>query len=101
VGKLKFRISNFNVEKFDEEFFEVASSILTGDLQVITVKNFGNKKEAMDYFGAITADPVVFGEMKETDFRHFVISKDNFTQFYKNKNVGQYIQFFRENYLKD
>jgi tetratricopeptide (TPR) repeat protein len=101
IGKLKFRISNFNVEKYDEEFFEVASSLLDGDLQVITVKNFNNKKEAMDYFQAITADPAVYGEMKETDYRHFVISKDNYTRFYKNKNVFQYIQFFRENYLKE
>lgn len=101
IGKLKFRISNFNVEKYDEEFFEVASSLLDGDLQVITVKNFNNKKEAMDYYQAITADPAVYGEMKETDYRHFVISKDNYTRFYKNKNVFQYFQFFRDNYLKE
>lgn len=101
IGKLKFRISNFNVEKYDEEFFEVASSLLDGDLQVITVKNFNNKKEAMDYYQAITADPVVYGGMKETDYRQFVISKDNYTRFYKNKNVFQYFQFFRENYLKE
>jgi outer membrane protein assembly factor BamD (BamD/ComL family) len=101
VGKLKFRISNFNVEKFEEEFFEVTSTILDEDLQVITVKNFTNKKVAMDYYGAITADPAVYSDMKETDYRHFVITKDNYTRFYKNKNVIQYIQFFRDNYLKD
>lgn len=101
VGKLKFRVSNFNVEKFDEEFFEVASTVLDGDVQVITVKNFTNKKEAMAYYWAITADPVVYGDVKEIDFRQFVITKDNYTRFYKNKNVAQYLDFFRENYLTD
>ncbi|MFH0761391.1 MAG: tetratricopeptide repeat protein [Bacteroidota bacterium] len=101
VGKLKFRISNFNVEKFDEEFFEVASTVLDGDVQVITVKNFTNKKSAMAYYWAITADPVVYGDVKEIDFRQFVITKDNYTRFYKNKNVAQYLDFFRQNYLTD
>ncbi len=101
VGKLKFRISNFNVEKYDEEFFEVASSLLDGDLQVITVKNFTNKKVAMDYFDAIVADPAVFADLKETDYRHFMITKDNYTRFYKNKNVGPYLQFFTDHYLKE
>jgi tetratricopeptide (TPR) repeat protein len=100
VGKLKFRISNFNVEKFDEEFFEVASSVLDDDLQIITVKNFTNKKDGMAYYEAITTDPKVYEEMKDTDFRHFIISKDNYTRFYKNKNVFEYFQFFRDSYLK-
>ncbi|OFY52186.1 MAG: hypothetical protein A2X22_06020 [Bacteroidetes bacterium GWF2_49_14] len=100
IGRLKFRISNFNVEKFDTEVFEVASSVLEGELQAITVKNFNNGNEGMSYFEAITADPTVFAGMKETDYRQFLISKDNYTRFYKNKNVFQYIQFFQENYLK-
>ncbi len=101
VGKLKFRISNFNVEKYNEDFFEVASSVLDNELQVITVKNFGNKKAGMDYYQAITADPLVYEGMKDTDFRHFIITKDNYTRLYKNKNVFQYFQFFRDNYLKE
>ena len=48
---------------------------------------------------ALMADPEVFSGFKETDFRHFIISRDNYTLFYKNKNVFRYIQFFNENYL--
>jgi len=101
IGKLKFRISNFNVEKFVEDFFEVTSTIFDGDMQIITVKNFTNKKVGMDYYKAIVTDPKVFEEMKETDYRHFIISKDNYTRLYKSKNVFQYSQFFRDNYLKE
>ncbi|MCX6225868.1 MAG: hypothetical protein NTV01_14135 [Bacteroidia bacterium] len=101
IGKLKFRISNFNVEKSDQDFYEVASSILDEELQIITVKNFTNKKDGMDYYQSITADPKVYEGMKDTDYRHFIISKDNYTRLYKNKNVFQYYQFFRDNYLKE
>ncbi len=99
VGKLKFRISNFNVEKYTEDFFEVASSVFEEDLQIITVKNFTNKRDALAYYETISLDPDVFEGMIETDYRHFVITKDNFTRFYKDKNVFEYIKFFRDNYL--
>jgi outer membrane protein assembly factor BamD (BamD/ComL family) len=99
VGKLKFRISNFNVDKYTEDLFEVSSTLLDNDLQIITVKNFTNKKKAMDYYQAIIADPNVYADMKDTDYRHFVITKDNYTRLYKNKDVFGYYQFFRDNYL--
>lgn len=101
VGKLKFRISNFNVEKYVEDFFEVSSAIFEDEMQIVTVKNFTNKKVGMEYYQSITADPKVFEEMKDTDYRHFIISKDNYTRLYKSKNVFQYYQFFRDNYLKE
>jgi len=101
VGKLKFRISNFNVEKYNEDFFEVASSVFDEELQIVTVKNFKNKKDGLAYYQSITADPNVYEGMKDTDYRHFIISKDNYTRLYKNKNVFQYFQFFRDNYLKE
>jgi len=101
VGKLKFRISNFNVEKYTDDFFEVASSVFEDELQIITVKNFTGKKTGMAYFQAIKADQKVYEGMKDTDFRHFIISKDNFTRLYKNKNLFQYSQFFSDNYLKE
>jgi tetratricopeptide (TPR) repeat protein len=101
VGKLKFRLSNFNVEKFVEDYFDVSSAIFDDDIQVVTVKNFTNKKTGMAYYTSISTDPKVFEGMKDTDYRHFIISKDNYTRLYKSKNVFQYFQFFQEKYLKD
>ncbi len=101
LGKLKFRISNFNVEHFDEEFFDVSSAVFEDDMQIVTVKNFTSKKTGMDYFNSMLADPKVYEGLKDTDYRHFIISKDNYTRLYKSKNVFQYYQFFRDNYLKE
>jgi hypothetical protein len=55
----------------------------------------------MDYFNSMLADPKVYEGLKDTDYRHFIISKDNYTRLYKSKNVFQYYQFFRDNYLKE
>lgn len=99
LNRLNFNISNFNVDNYDQDFFEVASIPMNDDLMIITVKNFSDAKIGMDYYYALLADPTVFSEFNETDFRHFIISRSNYNLFYKNKNVFRYIQFFKENYL--
>jgi len=99
LNRLNFNISNFNVDNYDQDFFEVASIPMNDDLMIITVKNFNSAKIGMDYYYALLADPLVFSEFRETDFRHFIISRSNYNIFYKNKNVFRYTQFFKENYL--
>jgi len=99
LNRLNFNISNFNVDNYDQDFFEVASVPMNNDLMIITVKNFRDAKTGMDYYYALLADPMVFSDFNETDFRHFIISRSNYNLFYKNKNVFRYIQFFKENYL--
>ncbi len=99
LTRLNFNISNFNVSNYDQDFFEVASTPMNDDLMIISVKNFNTSKIGMDYYYSLIADPEVFTGFKETDFRHFIISRSNYNLFYKNKNVFRYINFFNENYL--
>ena len=96
---MKYNISSYNIENYDQDFFEVKSEVLTESLIMIAVKNFPDAKTGMDYYAGILADLVVYADYKETDFRHFVISKANYSIFFKNKNVFNYIRFFNENYL--
>lgn len=99
VNRLKYDITNFNVENFDQDFFEVKSEVLSENLLMITVRNFPDAKSGLDYYRGLLADPVVYAQFGETDYRHFIISKDNYSIFFKNKNVFNYIRFFNENYL--
>ena len=99
VNRLKYNISAFNVDNYDQDFFEVNSEVLTENLLMISVKNFPDAKSGMDYYRGLLADPVVYADFDETDFRHFIISKANYAMFIKNKNVFNYIRFFNNNYL--
>jgi tetratricopeptide (TPR) repeat protein len=99
VNRLKYNISSFNVENYDQDFFEVQSEVLTQNLIMISVKNFPDAKSGMDYYKGLLADPNVYADFNETDFRHFIISKGNYNIFFKNKNVFNYIRFFNDNYL--
>jgi len=99
VNRLKYNISSYNIEKYDQDFFEVKSEVLTENLIMVSVKNFPDSKSGLDYYRGLLADPVIYADFKETDFRHFVISKANYSIFFKNKIVFNYIRFFNENYL--
>jgi len=101
LNRLNFNISNFNIENYDQDFFEVSSVPLNDDLILITVKNFQNSEIGMNYYYSLLADPEVFSDFDQTDFRHFIISKANYNVFYRNQNVFKYIRFFREHYLDE
>ena len=68
---------------------------------VIVVKNFTTAKEGMAYYYALQADPNVYTDFNDRDYRHFIISRDNYNLFFKNKNVFKYIQFFNQHYLTE
>ncbi|MCD6346083.1 MAG: tetratricopeptide repeat protein, partial [Bacteroidales bacterium] len=92
LNRLVFNISNFNIENFDQDFFEVTSVPMNDDLMLIIVKNFPDVTSGINYYYSLLADPKVFSEFDQTAFRHFIISKANYNIFYKNKNVFKYIQ---------
>ncbi|MBN2683190.1 MAG: tetratricopeptide repeat protein [Bacteroidales bacterium] len=100
VNRLRFNISSFNIEVFSFIDFDVSQPIiLDGDVQMLTVKSFKDKTEAMAYFRHISVNPIAYGELKTNQYRHFVISATNYPLFYKDKNVEKYITFFTKNYL--
>ena len=74
---------------------------LNNKQQIITVNNFENKEKAMDYFNSIKKDKTIFSKMSPKDYQHFVISVNNYSTFYKDKDVDKYLNFFNTNYLSD
>ena len=91
-------ISNFNASSFPKKNLNTSTSILNSDLQLIMVKAFKNKAEAMDYYGAFKVNKTQVKPMNEA-FEYFVISNKNFGALYVEKSTGEYISFFEKMYL--
>ncbi len=100
VNKLKFNLSNFNIDNYSYINFDVSSMILNTNFQLIVVKRFKNKDQGFNYFESVVANDIVFKDLKQTDYRHFIISVDNFKNFYQDKSIKKYLRFFNKNYLK-
>ena len=99
INRLKFNISNFDMDFFSMDNFNVTSVVLDKGVHLISVKSMDNYEKAMDYYTTIAANKDVFSEMNKSDYQYFVISADNFTTFYKDKDVDRYLKFFTDNYL--
>jgi hypothetical protein len=96
---MKVRISDHNKKYYSIRNLTVNSVLLDDVRYMITVGNFENAEEAMDYFETISGDAYVFGELGSGNFTETVISIKNYPIFYREKDVDLYKEFFEINYL--
>ncbi|MFQ5335310.1 MAG: tol-pal system YbgF family protein, partial [Flavobacteriales bacterium] len=100
ASELKKQISDFNKEYFRLQNFQVASMFLVnGKTQLITVREFPGKAKAVNYYKTFSANCKVMKSSNSDSFSLFIISTDNFSIFYRDKNVKTYDAFFKKNYL--
>ncbi|WP_372751592.1 tetratricopeptide repeat protein [Labilibaculum sp.] len=97
VNLAKLRNDIFNHDKD----FSVIRDQYDSDLNMIVVNNIGSKTDAMAYFRNLIKDESVYIQLSSVDYRNFIISEENFKKFYISKSLFPYLDFFKENYLKD
>ncbi|MFC2121987.1 tol-pal system YbgF family protein, partial [Bacteroidota bacterium] len=98
VNQLKYDIVNFNVDFILTDIPNVSSLLLNMDMHLIIVKKFDGKDKALTYLHAFIENGEVLNKFNETDYRHFVISKENYKTFYQDKDVSKYLKFYNINY---
>lgn len=98
LNKFKTKLSDFNTLMFSTADISIASIFLDITHQMVSVKSFDGKDKAMDYFDMLNAKKELFTDLEKGSYQTFVISSDNYTIFYKDKNIGDYEQFFTQNF---
>ena len=98
LNKFKAKLSDYNTESFSTADISITSIFLDITHQMVSVKTFEGKERAMDYFDAIDAKKELFADLEKGTYQTFVISSENYTTFYKDKNIAEYAQFFSENF---
>lgn len=98
---LKTSIANFNGVNYSLANLKISSLLLGKDKTIIMVKAFKSVDDGMGYYNTISADTAVSADVNEEELTYFLISKSNYIQFYKSKDVDTYEVFFDDNYFKD
>ncbi|HEY0029718.1 MAG TPA: tetratricopeptide repeat protein [Bacteroidia bacterium] len=98
LNKFKTKLSDFNAEKFSTSDIDISSVFLDLTHQLVSVKTFDGKARAMDYFNIMISQKDLFSALEIGSYHTFVISAENYTIFYKDKNIAEYEQFFTQNY---
>ncbi len=101
LNAMKVRISDHNKRYFSIRELTINSVLLDDIRYMITVGNFENEEDAMEYFNMISGDVYVFGELGTGNYTETVISMKNYPIFYREKDVDLYEKFFEMNYLND
>ncbi|MFL5764741.1 MAG: tetratricopeptide repeat protein [Bacteroidia bacterium] len=98
LNKFKTKLSDFNAESFSTADISITSLFLDAGHQMINVKSFDGKDKAMAYFNAMSPKKDLFTDLVPGTYHMFVISSENYSIFYKDKNISDYEQFFTQNY---
>lgn len=89
-------VSDFNQSNFSTDQLKTNQMLLDPEHQIVLIKEFPNSTKALFYNDAITPQAGTLGN--GMGLKILVISKTNFSQFFKDKDVAAYEQFFSENY---
>ncbi len=98
LNKFKTKLSDFHTQMFSTADISISSIFLDITHQMVNVKTFEGKDKAMDYFDFLVAKKELFTDLEKGSYQTFVISADNYTIFYKDKNISDYEQFFTQNF---
>lgn len=91
-------LSNYNSSNHSIDNLKVQPQLLDKNSQVILVKQFKDRDDAMNYYDEITDSESIFETVEDIGYRVFVIDDKNFIQFFQRKNMEEYIDFFEKNY---
>ena len=101
ISFLQTLISDYNSSSYSTEVFEINAMMMGMDKHLLTVKFFENSYSVMDYYKDIPFSKEVITELKKTDYFLLPISIENFQEFYVNKDIAGYQDFFKKKYLEE
>ncbi|CAG5076839.1 type IX secretion system periplasmic lipoprotein PorW/SprE [Parvicella tangerina] len=99
VNQAKTKVSDLNIASFSTKNLETKSSFIDENNQLIIVKPFNNKEDAMDYYLTFKVNENQVKKLKEFDY--FVITDKNFSALFLEKDLDAYQTFFEKNYLQE
>ena len=94
------------VEKFNDGFYkgkrlETTNLIFNEQYSLTFAGNLANKKDAIEYLNHFKVTVMNGKPFLTLNFHSFVITKDNFNIFYRNKALDEYLSFFDRHYQKE
>ena len=99
LNKSKNKIADFNKTSFSKDQLKTKSVFLNTSDQMILVENFKNLNDAMDYYTAFKVNKGGVSDLQNQ--KYFVITQENLTKIYLQKNIKKYEIFFKDFYILD
>lgn len=95
---LKAGLSDFNMLKYDVENYKTDLNLFTEKQGLVSVKQFSNAVFAKKYSNAMQNAKSLLAPFKKNEYEVALISKANYTELLKTRDILGYLQFFKKNY---
>ncbi len=69
--------------------------------QIVSISGLKNREDAMRYFSQLVQNRDLYKPLGNATYRNFLISSDNFNTFMKEKNIVDYMNFYKRVYLNN
>ena len=92
-------IKDFNAENFAGSNFTVTDQSLDDFRQLIIIDGIPDKETARQYFSNVVRKRELFDPLGTAEYRNFLISNENFNTFLQEKNIIEYMDFYKKVYL--
>lgn len=92
-------LTTFNREQYPDTRLTLSNIFLDDQRQIVTVTNFVNQNVGMEYYRRVMSHTGL-QNFPDAAFSAFIISVDNYPVFYQEKNVNEYLRFFRSMYTR-
>lgn len=100
LNPTKVKVSDFNQKYYRIKELTINSLLFDRNHYLISVGNFADATEAMNYYNSIKDNNYVYSDISITNVDQFVISTDNYPILFKDKDVDLYGLYFEKEYLK-
>lgn len=94
------KLDAFNAASFKGQKLAPTNLILDEEYAMTFVGDFPSRKEALEYIQLFETKLVAEKPFSTLNFHNFVITKDNFNIFYRNKALDEYLSFYDRYYQK-
>lgn len=92
-------LESFNTENFPESGFTVKEQSLDDFRLLIIIDGIADQETARQYFSNVVRNRDLFDSLGTAEYRNFLISNENFEIFLSEKNIVEYMDFYKEIYL--
>jgi TolA-binding protein len=97
-NQLVFNLINYNLDNYTSANLTVKADNLSTNSQIIVVREFKSKSEAMNYFNAANKNKNILKDVGSGILATFIISETNLATLKKDGSENRYMKFFKDNY---
>ncbi len=93
-------LEQFNMANYANLSLKVEVISLDDIRQIVRISGLPDKETALPFFNKVKNNRTLYAPLRQEQYRNFLISNDNFDIFLKEKNITDYMNFYKRIYLQ-